>query len=143
MAGALLALACFLSACGGGGDSTDATGSIAKAQLLKKGNVICDKGNEEIHANEERFLSEHRDDDYRGAMEDVLPVRIKELRLLRALGLPAEGAEQWGAMLDAMEEGIRRAKQDPHSLLAGGSDYAFARAYRVGLAYGLRKCWLA
>jgi hypothetical protein len=139
----LLAIACLVAGCGSSGEAAQTTASISKAQLVKKGNAICRQGNREIKSNEARFLSEHRDDDYRGAMEDVLPVRSKELRLLRALGSPAEGAEQFEAMLDAMAEGIRTARENPHSLLAGGSHYAFARAYRIGLAYGISDCWLA
>lgn len=136
----MLALMLGVAACGGG-DSTEATG-LTKAQLLKQGNALCRRGTDEMVGKESQFLNENRSDIVRAAVENVLPVRVKELRELRALGLPAEDPEPFEAMLEGMEKGIEQAKRDPSSLLAGGVDYAFHDAYVVGIEYGLRDCWL-
>jgi hypothetical protein len=135
-----------VSGCGGGsGDDETATAkpAISKAALLVKGNAFCVKSNEELTAAFTPFIEEHRSDDVRFAVEHVIPMRKAQLRLLRRLGPPAEDAEQFEKMLVAMEEGLERARRDPHSLLATEEDYAFSRAFDIGLDFGLERCWLS
>lgn len=136
----LLLLALGLAGCGG---SDSETSTLTKAELLKKGNAICVKGNEEYEDAFDPFIEEGRDDDLNFAIETVIPMRKKEVRLLRALGQPAEGAERWEELLEAMEEGIERAEKDPHSMFESESHYAFARAFELGIDYGLERCWLS
>ena len=143
MAG-LSALALLAGGCGGGGEETAAAEHlISKAALLKKGNAFCEKSNEELTAAFTPFIEEHRSDDVRFAVEHVIPMRKAQVKYLRSLGPPAEDAEQFEKLLAAMEEGIERGKQDPHSLLATGEEYAFSRAFDIGLEFGIEKCWLA
>lgn len=138
---ALLALF-VVAGCGGGDSDTASADLISKAQLLKKGNAFCAKNNEELTAAFDPFIEEGRSDDVRFAVENVIPMRERQLRLLRGMGPPAEDAERFEKLLIAMEEGLKRAKRDPHSLLGAESEYAFDRAFDIGLAFGLEKCWL-
>ncbi len=135
----------LIAGCGGGDDGGEQTGppAISKAKLLKKGNAFCKKNNEELTAAFGPFIEEHRSDDVRFAMEHVMPMRRAQLRLFRQLGPPAQDAKQFEEMLVAMEEGLERAKQDPHSLLATEEEYAFSRAFDIGLEFGLERCWLS
>lgn len=142
----VLALAIAIFGCGSGGSS----GSLSKAQFLKKGVAICVEGTEEIGRLDEAAWAKY-DPNHTSQSEVIrwkvalalLPPREKELRRLRALGLP-EGDETYvERMLDAWEEGIETGKRHPWRLLAGGSDFAFAETYRMADDYGLEKCWLA
>ena len=82
-------------------------------------------------------------DDVQFAIENVIPMRRAQVRYLRSIGPPAEGTEQFEKLLVAMEEGIARAKRDPHSMLEAEEHFAFSRAFDIGLEFGLEKCWLA
>jgi len=139
----LLTLALLVGGCGGGGEETSAEHLISKAALLKKGNAFCNKKNEELTAAFTPFVEEHRSDDVQFAIEHVIPMRSAEVKYLRHIGPPAEDAEQFEKLLTAMEEGISRAKQDPHSMLESEEHFAFSRAFDIGLDFGLEKCWLA
>jgi len=135
----------------GSGSGTESTTSLTKAQFLKKGNAICVKGGEEINKAYARFSREHvaggktpsqalLDE---AAAEIVLPVRRREVRLLRTLGVPS-GQEQYvDTMLTAWEEGIEKGEEDPRSLRLAGPEYAFYKSYSMGNDYGLEKCWLS
>ena len=136
--------------CGSGG-ATDSTSSLTKAEFLKKGSAICAKGSEEINKAYEKFSREHvaggktpsealLDE---AAAEIVLPVRVREVRQLRALGAPSGQEEHVDAMLTAWEEGIEKGEEDPNSLRKAGPEFAFYKSYSMGINYGLKKCWLS
>ncbi|MGN6275395.1 MAG: hypothetical protein ACTHNP_05610 [Solirubrobacterales bacterium] len=146
----LLALILASTGCGSSG-GPESTGSLSKAEFLKKGNAICAKGSEEINKAYEEFSRKHvaggktpsealLDE---AAAEIVLPVREREVRLLRALGTPSGQEQRVDAMLTAWEEGIEKGEKDPNSLRKAGPEFAFYKSYSMGIAYGLKKCWLS
>jgi hypothetical protein len=153
LAGATLVLPATIVAlvgCGGSGGS-ESTSSLTKAEFLKKGNAICAKGSEEINKAYEKFSREHvaggktpsealLDE---AAAEIVLPVRVREVRQLRALGAPSGQEEHVDEMLTAWEEGIEKGEEDPNSLRKAGPEFAFHKSYSMGIDYGLTKCWLS
>jgi hypothetical protein len=139
-----------LAGCGSSGGS-ESTSSLTKAEFLKKGNAICAKGSEEINKAYEKFSREHvaggktpsqalLDE---AAAEIVLPVRVREVRMLRALGAPSGQEEHVDTMLMAWEEGIEKGEEDPNSLRKAGPEFAFYKSYSMGIDYGLKKCWLS
>lgn len=145
----LPAMVLVLTGCGSGG-GTESTSSLTKAEFLKKANVICAKGGEEINQAYEEFSRKHvaggktpsealLDE---AAAEIVLPVRKREIRLLRALGTPSDSEQRVEAMLTAWEEGIEKGEEDPNSLRKAGPEFAFYKSYSMGIDYGLTKCWL-
>jgi hypothetical protein len=141
-----LGVALLLAGCGGGGDGTSAN-ALTKAQFLKKANAICVRGTKEWGIRDRAFWRKHtfpvpEPALARGTREIVMPVRKKELRLIRALGLPREGTHYVEVMLSAWEEGIEKGEEDARSLRAGGPKYAFYKSYSMGIDYGLEKCWL-
>jgi hypothetical protein len=147
----LLAMILALAGCGSSGGSTESTNSLTKAEFLKKGNAICAKGGEEINKAYGEFSRKHvaggktpsqalLDE---AAAEIVLPVREREVRLLRALGAPSGQEERVDAMLTAWEEGIEKGEEDPNSLRKAGPEFAFYKSYSMGIDYGLEKCWLS
>lgn len=146
---ALLAMVLLLGGCGSG-DGAESTPARTKAQFLKRANAICAKGGEEINEAYEEFSRKHvaggktpsealLDE---AAAEIVLPVRKREVHLLRALGAPSGQEERVDKMLTAWEEGIERGEEDPDSLRKAGPEYAFYKSYSMGIDYGLAKCWL-
>jgi hypothetical protein len=153
LAGATLVLPATvlaLAGCGSGGGS-ESSSSLSKAEFLKKGNAICAKGSEEINRAYEEFSRKHvaggktpskalLDE---AAAEIVLPVRAREVRLLRALGTPGGSEQRVEEMLAAWEEGIKIGEEDPNSLRKAGPEFAFYKSSSMGIDYGLEKCWLS
>ena len=146
-AAALAAAAALLASTGCGGGGTEST--LTKAQFLRKANAICVKDNAQMTRRLTAYLDKHAGRTRGEAIEDkaaatvVLPIRKKEVRLLRALGTPSGEEKYVDRMLTAWEEGIERGEEDPHSLRLGGPEYAFYKSYSMGNDYGLEKCWLA
>lgn len=148
--GFVLAALLALAGCGSGSGTAESTSSLTKAQFLKQGNAICAKGGRQINEAYEAFSRKHvaggktpsealLDE---AAAEIVLPVRKREVRLLRALGAPSGQEEHVDEMLTAWEEGIEKGEEDPNSLRKAGPEYAFYKSYSMGINYGLTKCWL-
>jgi hypothetical protein len=148
---AAVALVFALIGCGSGNESVAETAPhLTKTQVLKKGIAICLRGRKEIAAGldpfEKKRVAAGRIAGQAELEEDVvqviLPVRRIELRRLRALGMPKEGARQFQAMLDAMEEGIEMGEHEPSRVLAAPPSYVFEDAYKAGIRFGLVSCWL-
>jgi hypothetical protein len=145
-----LALTVGISACGGDdSDSTQTSGLpvLTKAQFLKQANAICRRGTEEMNrldiAAWKKYGGPSSEPD--PATSDrvalaLLPPREKEVRLIRALGLPQGDEEHVEKMLTVWEEGIERSREDPQALRAGRTLH---EAYSMGLGYGLIDCWLS
>lgn len=145
------ALLLALPGCGSGsdGDSTDSVHWISKAEFVKKGNAICDKGTKKMLELDTQAWKKYGRGNQRpseAVMNKValsmLPVREKELRLLRELGRPRGSGYYVDRMFAAWEEGIEKGRKEPSSLRAGSTEYAFYKTYSMGIDYGLTKCWL-
>jgi hypothetical protein len=133
--------------CGGGGESS---GSLTKAQFLKKANAICAKGTKEFGKGDVAFWKRHggpRSDANQALTNELqltvaLPIRKEELRQIRALGLPRGSEQRVEKMLAAWQAGIKKGEAEPASLDSAGPAYAFYKSYSMGIDYGLVKCWL-
>jgi hypothetical protein len=134
-----LAFVLLLAGCGGGDSDTTA---ISKRALVRKANASCKKDNEKISAAFKQFGTQPRSAEVKFVHQLVLPIREEQVRRLKALGPPSEGAKRYRDLLAAMEEGIERGKREPASLVALGESFAFAKAFELGLAFGLERCWL-
>jgi hypothetical protein len=142
---ALLLVPLTLTACGSGGEPE--TTAISKAEFEAKGKAICSAGRKKIDteyaaavpkalktADSEEFLN-------KAVQGFVIPIRIEEVRDIRALGMPVVGAKKVEAFLGAMEEGIKEGKEDRRTLRSTGH-YAFERALNLAGAVGLQACFL-
>jgi hypothetical protein len=147
-AAALVALA--VAGCGGSETAAEELPRLPKAQLIEKGEAICDQGNEVINARFDRWgqkntaagriASQKELGDFTAKV--VLPIRKTELRRLRALGTPHPGAQTYRRILAAMEEGIETGERDHLSMQSVGDDYAFAKAFDLSILFGLKSCWV-
>jgi hypothetical protein len=150
--GALVA-AIALTGCGGSGGAETSTApalrtTVTKAQFLKKANVICAQGSAEIAKRDEAAWERYDPENASEATRDkvalaLLPAREREVRRLRAIGLPKGSARYVNQMLTAWEEGVEKGRKHPRSLRATGYDFAFYEAYSMGNDYGLSSCWLS
>lgn len=146
----LLALALVAAGCGSSETTAEELPHLTKAELIKKGEAICDQGNNVINANFNRWGKKNAEegkiasnaelDDFTAKV--VIPVRKMELHRLRALGIPHPGAHTYRRILVGMEAGIEQGERDHASLREGGEGYAFAEPFELSFAYGLRSCWL-
>jgi hypothetical protein len=143
--------AVMVAGCGSGdGDTVSTVPTVPKAQILARGNAVCARENAVIQKAFNRFgekvvargrIASQTELDAVTA-KVVLPARKREVRKLRALGVPDKGAADFKRMLAAMEDGIERAEDDRSTLLGSGSSYAFAAASEAGLRFGMTRCWL-
>ncbi len=145
---AALGILLAASGCGSGGEGeTNTVNTIPKAVFLKKVLAICDQANDEI----ERVYGQYAQPPYPGgkrptdaimnrvAEEVVIPARAKQVRRMRALGLPEGEEEKVEAIIEAIEEGIEKGERDRRTLRDGNS-YAFGKALELEIAYGLEAC---
>jgi hypothetical protein len=126
-------------------------GTLTKAQFLKQANAICVKGTAAMSKGDAAFWSKHRSPGGKAPsqaltnelqLKAILPVREKELRQIRALGLPRGDEQRVETILRAWREGVEKGKEEPSSLDSAGPEFAFYKAYSMGIDYGLEKCWL-
>jgi hypothetical protein len=150
---AILGIALIAAGCGGGGSDEEEsakTGSLTKAEFVKKGNEICKNGNDEIEAGFQEFVKKNHisekappsEDESKEAAEAVLiPAIHKDISDIRALGLPKEDSEGAEEVLDAAEEAIEKGEEDPVALIESEGELPeFKKANKLAREYGLTVC---
>jgi hypothetical protein len=145
LAAGVLAAALIVAGCGGDDDSST-TASISKAAFVKKVDAICKQGNKRMELAFVDFLKEHKnikkpsDSDYEALVGTVLvPSVSQEIEEIRALGVPADDQDEVEEMLDALEEGVETAEDNPQAVTSS-SDAVFGIASRLAEEYGLEVC---
>jgi hypothetical protein len=140
------AIAMIVAGCGSSSD--DSTSSLTKAQFIVKADAICKKGNTEIESGFEDFAKEAGIKENKEptpaqgveVSETVLIPYIKEQsEELRDLEVPSGDEEEITAMLDALDEGVEEAEEDPEALFTSKSD-PFGPANKMAKEYGLKVC---
>lgn len=135
---AVLVLAVAAVGCGGSDKKT-----LSKAEFLKKGNAICQKGNQEIQAAGQKiFTSKKRPPQAKllaFAKGTILPSVQQQVNQIRDLGAPKGDESKVKAIVDAAQAGVDKAKQNPAVLTQQGEG-PFKRADALARAYGLKVC---
>jgi hypothetical protein len=142
----LLALALLVVGCGGGSSSSGESGSLSKSELIKQGDAICKKGEEELEAEANEFAQDHGLDTNKptkAQQEEVIqkvvaPAIQKQAEELRQLGIPSgeEGAVE--EILDSLEKGTKELEEEPGKLLQGTNPVA--KASNLAKQYGFSNC---
>ena len=138
----LAAVALALVAAGCGGDGKKAP---SKAEFLRKGNAICAAGNREIDAGAKKMFGTGNNKRPSAsqikefATDVALPSVERQVAQLKKLTPPKGDEDKVKEILDAADQGLAKAKQDPSSL-AAESGGPFERANQLANAYGLRVC---
>jgi hypothetical protein len=143
---AALLVAALLAGCGGGGDESS-TGSISKAEFIKKASVVCKKGTERLQHAVFKFLRHGRElrrpsnsESVRLIGTVIVPSVRQEIKEFKALGVPSGDEEKVDAMVGALEEGAETAENDPQAVVKGSSDVVFGIASRIATEYGIKAC---
>lgn len=141
--GLVLAFALLLAGCGS--DQAPETQAISRAEFLAKARKICRKGDAKIgkeyaywaerarfHRHSEEFMDKM-------VVKVVLPMKVRQVREMRELGLPTAGKKKLATFLEAMEEGLETGRKEPARLRVG--EYAFQRAFEMADSVGLHACF--
>jgi hypothetical protein len=146
----VLAIAAAGIGCGGddgGSSQVNATVEITKPTFLKKAEAVCTKNYENVRAGYEDFIKknggpENAFNDPAAEAEYVDTVIVvekkKTVEELAALGAPSGDEEEVEEILDAYDEGIEVAEDDPEAAMS--SQGVFAYATSLAEKYGLENC---
>lgn len=142
---AVVAAALTVAGCGSGGDSSS-TGSVSKTEFIAKADAICKKGTERMQSGifaalkNPRNLTKMSDAEQEKIVATVMvPSVSREVKELRALGIPDGDEEKVDAIVAALEEGIETAERDPQIVIKS-SDVVFGISSRIAGEYGLEAC---
>lgn len=137
----LLLLGSLVAGCGKDEKPAEPEGPpLTKAQVIKQGDAICRAGAKRVERAAGRRLGEDstRADVRRFVVRTMIPELERQVSDLRALRPPARDAPQIDAMLDAAEEGIAEARENPIRALTDPK--VFAKANRIATKYGFKVC---
>jgi hypothetical protein len=141
----ILAAALIFAGCGGSDDSSS-TNSISKEQFITKADAICKKGTKRLQAAIFAALKDPRNltkvsnaEQIKIVKTAMVPNVSREVKELRALGIPDGDEEKVDAMITALEEGVEIAEQDPQ-VVTKSSDAVFGISSRIATEYGLEAC---
>jgi hypothetical protein len=141
----VVAAALAVAGCGSGGDEVTAS-SLTKAEFIKKADAACKKSEDQIQADFAAYAKKHKDitkpteADYAELIDVVLVPNVEqEVEDIRSLGAPSGDEDQVEAMLDALDEGIERAEDEPKVLISN-STKIFGKASKLAEDYGLKIC---
>jgi hypothetical protein len=144
-AGALV-IALVFTGCGGD-DSSSSTTSISKEEFIAKADGVCKQGTKRLEAGLVRFLTNGKEvqkpsqaDNEKFIIAVLTPSLRREIKEIRALGVPDGDEEKVEAMIAALEEGLETAEGDPEAVAAGSTDIVFGIASRLAGEYGLETC---
>jgi hypothetical protein len=142
-----LAISLFVAAgCGGGDDSSTNANAIPKAVFIKKADAVCTAGNKKMEVAFAHFLEENKnikhpsEADYVSLVGKVVVPNVKrEIKEVRALGAPEGDEDRVSAILEALEEGVETAEEDPQAAVSS-SEAIFGISSRLAKEYGLEVC---
>ena len=142
---AAIVVALVLVGCGGG-DSSSAAGSISKEEFIAKADAVCKKGTERLQAaiagvlkNQPNITKVTKGEQEKIVATVMVPNVSREVKELRAIGVPDGDDERVNAMIAALEEGVETAEQDPEAVTKS-SDAIFGIASRIAGEYGVDAC---
>jgi hypothetical protein len=141
-----------LAGCGGGGNSTAegsgtssvGSGSITKAELIKKGDAACRRTDRIQDKAVAVYTKEHPNEvttveDQEKALRAVaFPPIKKEIEELAKLGAPVGEEEEVDAIITGFEHALTAAEAKPSTLLLG--EGAFTRPDKLAEKYGFKAC---
>jgi hypothetical protein len=146
---AVILAALFVAGCGGSGDSSSGD-SISKEEFIAKADAICKAGNEQMEKELFTFLRKNRtggslrkpsvEQNEKFIVDVLIPNLRREIKEIKALGVPAGDEERVDAIIAALEEGLETAEDETATVAAGTSDIVFGIASRLAGEYGATVC---
>jgi predicted small secreted protein len=145
----VVATAMLVAGCGGGDDSS-ASSSISKEEFTAKADAICKESSKRMEKELFNFLRKNRpggplrkpsvEQNEKFIVTVLIPNLEREIKELKALGVPEGDEEKVEAMISALEEGQETAENETETVAAGTSDMVFGIASRIAGEYGLESC---
>jgi hypothetical protein len=149
----LVAMAAMVAAlllavgCGGSGDHevTVQTGSLSKAEFIKKADAICKAVRTEFTSDYLKFLRVHKAKKFETQSTDAFLTEVvdsviqphfeSEIQRIGALGAPEDYATEVESYLDALKGELEVGQEDPTKLTEAQAPFgkAIATAEKVGL----------
>jgi hypothetical protein len=139
VASAIVALGCS--------NSSGATSSITKAQLLKQGDAICGKADDIEYEESVEYEEKHKKE-LKGKSRDFIftkimlevgfPSILTEKEELEALGTPPGDEKQLEKIFVGIEKAVKLARKEPRS--ANDPDGPFEGVDKLAHRYGFRSC---
>nr|MDQ2631767.1 hypothetical protein [Actinomycetota bacterium] len=123
----LAAFALMALVAGCGGDDSETTATITKAELIKQGDEICEKANEQSETEAEEFAEENdftlekaSEEQIEEAVAEVLvPSLQQQAEDLEALGAPEGDEERVEEIIVSLEDAASEIEDDPSSVFEG------------------------
>jgi maltose-binding protein MalE len=148
----VVAIAVIAAGCGSSSDdsssSSDEGASLSKAEFIKEGDAICEKGNQSIESEAEEFAEENGIDvekpttaEQEEVVSDVVgPGIATEAEEIGALGAPSGEEAEVEAIVAAVEAGAEEAEENPSSIVEVEGGGPFAEANKLANNYGFKIC---
>ena len=145
----IVAAAALVAGCGSSDDSsTDSTTALTKAEFIKQGDAICEKGSKQIEEEAEAFADDNNVDTEKPTNEQqeevietvVGPSLQTQADELGELGAPRGEEAKVTAMLDALEEGAEELESDPGVLLGKKGSDPLDEANELANEFGFKAC---
>jgi len=140
----VIALSC--AGCGGD-DASSSSRSISKEEFVVKADAVCKRGTKRMEAGLAGFLTSgeklqkpSQAESEKFIVTVLTPSLKREIKEIQALGVPEGDEEKVGAIVDALEEGLETAEDNPDVIAAGSTDIVFGIASRLAGEYGLETC---
>jgi hypothetical protein len=141
-----MVIALAVAGCGGGSDSSSSTGSISKEQFIAKADAICKRGTERLQSAIVTVLKKPQNlakvsqaKQEKIVTTAMVPNVNREVKELRALGVPDGDEEKVDAIITALEEGVETAERTPE-VVTKSSDAVFGISSRIAGEYGATVC---
>jgi hypothetical protein len=149
---ALLTAGLIGAGCGGGDDTTTASGAsgatgaqgaaLTKTEFVAQANAICAKGNKAIDQAAKQTFGNSRPSGSQlnqFATETLIPNVQDQIDEVKALPPPSGDEAQVSEILTAAQGALDKIKADP-ALLTGSGPSPFASANKLAKEYGLTEC---
>jgi hypothetical protein len=131
----------------GGGEVTVETGSLSKAEFVKQANAVCAKNREQLERAVATFTAEtsktpakpsEEPPEVAFLEETYLPGFQQQVDEVSAIGAPAGDEKEIVAFLQALQNMIDTATEEPQAFIDG--DVSLDKAAKLAKAYGLTNC---
>jgi hypothetical protein len=143
-----IAIAAIVAGCGSSDDSSDSTTVVlTKAEFVKQGDAICEKGSTRLEEEADEFAEDNdidTNDPTKEQQEEVIvavvgPALQEQADELGELGAPEGEEGRVSAIVEALEAGAQELEDDPGSLLKSGAE-PLAEANKLANEFGFKSC---
>jgi hypothetical protein len=145
----IVAVAAVIAGCGSSDDSsTNSATALTKAEFVKQGDAICEKGSKQIEDEAESFADENdvdtenpTDEQQEEVVETVVgPALQTQADELGELGAPSGEEAKVTAMLEVLEEVAEEFESDPGVLLGSDGSDPLDKANELADEFGFKAC---